>query len=176
MVAFLMEKLTDEQIEEFRDAFSSFDKDGNGYITTKELAAILRSLGLNPTEHELCSIINEVDFDGNGKIDFPEFVNMMVLQGDQMAWKEKDLKEAFRTFDSDDKGFMHAAELKYVLMRMDDPTVSDEDIKEMLDDTGLNINRKITFKEFKSMAKPEIKIKAPRSEDSCGMEKMMKLF
>ena len=49
---------------EFRDAFSSFDKDGNGYITTKELAAILRSLGLNPTEHELCSIINEVDFDG----------------------------------------------------------------------------------------------------------------
>ena len=85
-------------------------------------------------------------FAGNGKIDFPEFVNMMVLQGDQMAWKEKDLKEAFRTFDSDDKGFMHAAELKYVLMRMDDPTLSDEDIKEMLDDTGLNINRKITFK------------------------------
>ena len=63
-----------------------------------------------------------------------------------MAWKEKDLKEAFRTFDSDDKGFMHAAELKYVLMRMDDPTVTDEDIKEMLADTGLNINRKITFK------------------------------
>lgn len=70
----------------------------------------------------------------------------MVLQGDQMAWKEKDLKEAFRTFDSDDKGFMHAAELKYVLMRMDDPTVTDEDIQEMLADTGLNINRKITFK------------------------------
>lgn len=63
-----------------------------------------------------------------------------------MAWKEKDLKEAFRTFDSDDKGFMHAAELKYVLMRMDDPTVTDEDIKEMLADTGLNINRRISFK------------------------------
>ena len=71
---------------------------------------------------------------------------MMVLQGDQMAWKEKDLKEAFRTFDSDDKGFMHAAELKYVLMRMDDPGVTEEDVKEMLADTGLNINRKITFK------------------------------
>ncbi len=63
-----------------------------------------------------------------------------------MAWKEKDLKEAFRTFDSDDKGFMHAAELKYVLMRMDDPVVTEEDVKEMLADTGLNINRKITFK------------------------------
>ena len=96
--------------------------------------------------HCSISIKNGHVFTGNGKIDFPEFVNMMVLQGDQMAWKEKDLKEAFRTFDSDDKGFMHAAELKYVLMRMDDPTVTDEDIKEMLADTGLNINRKITFK------------------------------
>lgn len=71
---------------------------------------------------------------------------MMVLQGDQMAWKEKDLKEAFRTFDSDDKGFMHAAELKYVLMRMDDPTVTEDEVKEMLIDTGLNINRRISFK------------------------------
>ena len=43
----------------------AFDRDNSGYITTKELAKILRSLGLNPTEKELCKIINEVDFDGN---------------------------------------------------------------------------------------------------------------
>ena len=49
---------------EFRDAFMAFDRDGNGYITTKELAKILRSLGLNPTEKEICKLVNEVDFDG----------------------------------------------------------------------------------------------------------------
>ena len=49
---------------EFRDAFSAFDADNNGFITTKELANILRSMGLNPTEKELCRLINEVDFDG----------------------------------------------------------------------------------------------------------------
>ena len=42
----------------------AFDRDGNGYITTKELAKILRSLGLNPTEKEICKLVNEVDFDG----------------------------------------------------------------------------------------------------------------
>merc|ERR1719494_873087 len=99
---FSKEGLTEEQIEEFRDAFSTFDRDQSGYITTKELAHILRSLGLNPTEKQLCQLINEVDFDGNGKIDFIEFVNMMLMQGDDLAWNENDLIEAFRTFDVDD--------------------------------------------------------------------------
>ncbi len=49
---------------DFKEAFSLFDKDGTGYITTKELGALMRTLGQNPTEEELQDIINEVDFDG----------------------------------------------------------------------------------------------------------------
>ena len=37
----------------------------------------MRSLGQNPTEAELQDMINEVDADGNGTIDFPEFLTMM---------------------------------------------------------------------------------------------------
>jgi calmodulin len=37
--------LTDEQIAEFKDAFSLFDKDGDGSITLEELATVMRSLG-----------------------------------------------------------------------------------------------------------------------------------
>lgn len=48
-----------------------------GTITTKELGTVMRSLGQNPTEAELQDMISEVDADGNGTIDFPEFLNLM---------------------------------------------------------------------------------------------------
>lgn len=52
---------------EFKEAFSLFDKDGDGTITTKELGTVMRSLGQNPTEAELQDMINEVDADGKKK-------------------------------------------------------------------------------------------------------------
>lgn len=42
-----------------------------GQITTKELGVVMRSLGQNPSESELADMINEVDTDNNGTIDFP---------------------------------------------------------------------------------------------------------
>jgi hypothetical protein len=51
-------------LAEFKEAFSLFDKDGDGTITTKELGTVMRSLGQNPTEAELQDMINEVDADG----------------------------------------------------------------------------------------------------------------
>ena len=64
------DQLTEEQIAEFKEAFSLFDKDGDGTITTKELGTVMRSLGQNPTEAELQDMINEVDADGKQTLDF----------------------------------------------------------------------------------------------------------
>ena len=51
--------------------------DGDGQITAKELGTVMRSMRQNPTEAELQDMINEVDADGSGTIDFPEFLTMM---------------------------------------------------------------------------------------------------
>lgn len=47
----VIKHLTPEEIDEFREAFMMFDKDGNGTISTKELGVAMRSLGQNPTEN-----------------------------------------------------------------------------------------------------------------------------
>ena len=49
-----------------------------GCITTKQLGTVMRSLGQNPTEAELQDMINEVDADGNGTIDFPECIDTYI--------------------------------------------------------------------------------------------------
>ena len=49
---------------EIHEAFSIFDKDGDGRVSSLELGTVMRSLGQNPTEKELADMINEVDKDG----------------------------------------------------------------------------------------------------------------
>lgn len=49
---------------EFKEAFGMFDKDGDGRITTSELAAVMKALGQNPTQTELKDMIREMDSDG----------------------------------------------------------------------------------------------------------------
>jgi calmodulin len=107
----MADQLTDEQIAEFKEAFALFDKDGDGTVTTKELGTVMRSLGQNPTEAELQDMINEVDADGNGTIDFPEFLNLMARKMKDTD-SEEELREAFKVFDKDGNGYISAAEAR----------------------------------------------------------------
>ena len=55
----------------------SFLQDGSWTISTKELLGVMRSMGQNPTEDELLALVMEVDINGDGTIDFQEFLGMM---------------------------------------------------------------------------------------------------
>ena len=63
----------------------------------------MRSLGQNPTDAELHEMVNEVDSDGNGTIDFPEFISMMSKRVHDMD-SEDEIKQAFKVFDKDGSG------------------------------------------------------------------------
>jgi centrin-1 len=64
--------LTEEQIEEIREAFNLFDADNSGAIDIRELKAAMRALGFEVKKEELKKMISDIDNDGNGSIEFEE--------------------------------------------------------------------------------------------------------
>uniref|UniRef100_A0A8C9S8W2 Calcium binding protein 7 n=1 Tax=Scleropages formosus TaxID=113540 RepID=A0A8C9S8W2_SCLFO len=63
--------------KKIREAFKVFDRDGNGFISKQELGMAMRSLGYMPNEVELEVIIQRLDMDGDGQVDFEEFVTLL---------------------------------------------------------------------------------------------------
>ena len=142
----MADQLTEEQIAEFKEAFSLFDKDGDGTVTTKELGTVMRSLGQNPTEAELQDMINEVDADGNGTIDFPEFLSLMARKMKDTD-TEEELVEAFKVFDRDGNGFISAAELRHVMTNLGEK-LTDEEVDEMIREADVDGDGQINYEEI----------------------------
>ncbi|XP_030456664.1 calmodulin-like protein 11 [Syzygium oleosum] len=67
--------------EELKEAFKVFDKDQNGYISPSELRNVMINLGEKLTEEEVQQMISEADLDGDGQVDFEEFVKLMSTIG-----------------------------------------------------------------------------------------------
>ncbi|GFP85821.1 calmodulin-like protein 11 [Phtheirospermum japonicum] len=138
--------LNEEQIVEFQEAFSLFDKDGDGCITIEELATVIRSLDQNPSEEELQDMINEVDSDGNGTIEFAEFLNLMANKLKETD-AEAELKEAFKVFDKDQNGYISANE---VMINLGEK-LTDEEVAQMISEADLDGDGQVNYDEFVKM-------------------------
>ncbi|KAJ7489346.1 calmodulin 1 [Mycena latifolia] len=134
---------------EFKEAFSLFDKDGDGTITTLELGTVMRSLGQNPTEGELQDMINEVDADGNGTIDFNEFLAMMAKKF-QDTDSEEEIRQAFAVFDKDGNGTISVSELQQVMRSLGEK-LTDREVEEMIREADTDGDGEINYDEFLKM-------------------------
>ncbi|XP_055302538.1 calmodulin-beta isoform X2 [Sitodiplosis mosellana] len=84
------ESSADQEERELRDAFRVFDKHNRGYITASDLRAVLQCLGEDLDEDEIEDMIKEVDVDGDGRIDFYEFVHALGEPEDSQENEEDD--------------------------------------------------------------------------------------
>ena len=143
------QQLTEEQVAEFKEVFSLIDKNADGAITIKELGAVMQSMGQSPTEEELQEMIDEVDANGNGTIEFSEFLDKMA---GKMAYSpsEKDIYDAFRVFDKDSNGFISPAELRYVMTKMGQE-LTDEEVDQMIQEADLDGDGHVNYREFVKM-------------------------
>ncbi|KAI4739537.1 putative calmodulin [Aureobasidium sp. EXF-12298] len=142
----MAENLTPEQIQELKEVFNVFDKDGNDNITVDELGEVMRSLGQEPSQTELEDILNEIDKDGSGSIEFDEFLSMMGRKV-QQADSESELRAAFAVFDRDGSGTISAEELRNVMKSIGE-NLSDSEIDEMIKEADANGDGNIDYDEF----------------------------
>lgn len=112
--------LPEDKIQEYREVFSFFDRDGGGTITSVELGQVMRTFGWNPTEGDLQEMIGEIDQDGNGCISFNEFLYLMTKNVHEDGDIEEEIREAFRVFDREGHGFITVPDLTTVLTTLGD--------------------------------------------------------
>ncbi|XP_077988078.1 neo-calmodulin-like [Glandiceps talaboti] len=143
-------RLEPNQIEEYKDAFEQCDEDLDGFISAKDVGTLLKTLGQNPTEADLQQIRNEVDVDRCGRIDFDDFLLILtrILSHED---HEEEIREAFRVFDMDGKGYMHTEEIKHVLVSVE--AFSESEVETMTNDLDINGDGRIHFNEFRTFLK-----------------------
>jgi len=135
--------------DDFLDAFRVFDLNGDGRITAKELNYVLKELGIKMKKKDIEKMINELDKDKNGTIEYSEFVQMMTMPASREA-DEFELREAFRCIDTDGNGYISREELKQAvekIMSMD-KKISMQDVEEMMREADVDGNGLIDFDEF----------------------------
>ncbi|XP_031443332.1 calcium-binding protein 2-like [Clupea harengus] len=144
-------ELRPEEIEELREAFVEFDKNKDGFVNCKDLGECMRTMGYMPTEMELIELSQQI---AGGKIDFEDFVELMgpkmlAETADMIGVKE--LRDAFKEFDSNGDGMISITELREAMKKLMGETLNPRDIDEILRDGDLNGDGLVDFEEFVRM-------------------------
>ncbi|KAL9318567.1 hypothetical protein ACSQ67_015084 [Phaseolus vulgaris] len=147
----MKEVLSENLIGDFLEAFCLFDRDGDGCITMEELASAIRVLNQNnPRKEELQVMMSEVDMNGNGMIDFGQFLNLMARKMKKQSETEEELKEAFRLFDQDQDGYISPTELLSVMRNIGEK-ITEKELEEMIRVADLDGDGRLNYEEFVRM-------------------------
>lgn len=143
--------LTEDSIAQFREAFETFDLDKDGYLNLKELADLMKQIGYPITDQEVADIINEVDIDGNGHVDFREFIQLLARKM-RDAENEDELLEAFKLFDRNGDSSIDFEDMFNIMSIIGKATIgkeiTPEEAQEMIDQADLDGDGVLKLNEF----------------------------
>ena len=140
-----------EEIEEYRETFQLFDKDGSGAISTNEFFKVLKNLGQNVTKEEVEAIVKNLDQDNSGEISFDEFITYMKRVKIQEEAEEEDkIIKAFQTFDVDKDDKISNQEFIHILCNLGDDRFTKEECQELFKEADLDKDGFLNYREFVS--------------------------
>ena len=146
-----MEHLSQEEIAEFREIFNLVDRDGGGSISAAELGELMDTLGIDASPEEIEAMILEIDEDGNGDIDFEEFVAVMSRKVNA-SYTADQVKSAFRVFESNvPAGHVRAETLIRALVTYGTEKLTHEQAHDLVGQLEVDTNGLINYSDYESM-------------------------
>lgn len=114
----------------FNEAFNLFDDRGDGKIAKNLFGEVVRALGLNPSEAQIKSTIQNLKVD---RISFEEFLPLYesLAKKKDNNMSEEELIEGLRVFDKEQNGNISSAELRHLLTNLGE-RLSDEEVEQLL--------------------------------------------
>jgi len=149
ILTFIVTQMTSQsEKDELQRTFQSLDKDGNGVLTKEELIDGYKKVfaDKNDAELEVRRIIEEVDINHSGYIDFTEFV--VAAMNREKLLSSKKLEQAFSMFDQDGDGFITRSELANVMGGIE---LDDSQWKALVEEVDTNKDGKISQEEFMNL-------------------------
>ncbi|GAB2284690.1 Calcium-dependent protein kinase 33 [Dionaea muscipula] len=143
----IAENLPADEIQGLKEMFANIDTDNSGTITYEELKNGLARLGSKLTEAEVQQLMEAADVDGNGAIDYIEFITATMHR--YRLDKEEHLFKAFQYFDKDGSGFITRDELEVAMREYG--IADDVTIKEIISEVDSDNDGRINYEEFCNM-------------------------
>lgn len=143
--------LTEEQMDDVRNLFATFDKDGKGTLTKSEAEAAIRSRNENLSDDEMNLMMRMLDIGTSGEVTFDEFLKMAALCECGEELSEVQVKQLFRAFDIDGNGVLSADELKKIWNMASAGCAkhaSDAEMDAMIKSIDINGDGQIDYDEF----------------------------
>merc|ERR1712025_189265 len=121
--------LSEDEVEEIKEAFDLFDNDGSGAISVNELTSAMQSLGLDVKHAVVYNMVADLDADGSGEIEFGEFLDVMTAKLSDKNSREE-IQRVFNLFDKDRSDSLDVNEFS-VICKECGQEASEEDTREL---------------------------------------------
>ena len=145
--------LEQDEIKVLKICFNLFDTKKQDFLGADDLDDILRAMGFRPSKEELKEILEEIDEDGSGEIEFGEFCQLcakfLVEEPDEETMKAE-LKEAFRVYDKEGQGYITTGQLREIIGELD-PRLTEEDLDGIIEEIDEDGSGTMDFDEFCQM-------------------------
>ena len=142
----MFDDIPQDRRQDYKNVFEMYDKNKDNNVNSLELANIFKALNIDVTDDEIKQMIAEVDEEGDGEINFEDFITIVNKRGKESDTEEEVLR-AFKIFDKEGNGLISITDLRHIILD-GGCELSEEELNDMLIDADTDMDGFVNYEEF----------------------------